>query len=324
MKTLASVLVYTVAMSAQSDPEPWLHGTWLAISHQTITVIDYRPDGSFASTYFTPAVDLKTCLEGTWELHDGVLRTRYLRSVPPALNVPLEDADRIERRGRDQFRAYGTNDQIVLTYDRVAFKNRSEVFPGTRDVNSAPKVAITPTLDELRRIGTGDATDRNVLWEYIISTINTAPGDTYAEKMRHAIEKELSEAAANYYLTMNNWGQWSNGGMKDVLLCDLDEVADKRWELERTVQAFRYYGFIERADLLASLIPKAMEWSAAIAKLNAREEAGETVDEALFGAIWKEVDKCDGPYGGGFADEGDGYDTMFKHIRAYPEKYLRE
>jgi hypothetical protein len=138
--------------------------------------------------------------------------------------------------------------------------------------------------------------DQNALSTYIAGVIASAPGDNYNQQMRHALEKELSKAAANFYLVTTFTGMWGNGGMQHVLLCDPDEIADKQLELERTVEAFRYYGCKDTAAFLSDLIPKAAAWSKAIGELNSRESESETIPETKFKKIWDEVDKLDEPF----------------------------
>jgi hypothetical protein len=39
-------------------------GTWIGISHQSITVITYNQDGTLFGTYQTPSINLKTTYDG--------------------------------------------------------------------------------------------------------------------------------------------------------------------------------------------------------------------------------------------------------------------
>ena len=178
----------------------------------------------------------------------------------------------------------------------------------------------TPTPDELASIK--DISVVNVLSEYVFSAIDAAPGETYADQARYALENSLGPHAVHWFFATNLLSLWSNGGMQEVLLCDPEYQDAKEWELNSAVAGFKAFGCSETAAFIEKLIPKSKEWSRAIASLNAKEEAGETVAESEFERIWNEVDAYDLPFDEGFEGDPDIYEAMTRDIQNNPEQFL--
>ncbi len=162
----------------------------------------------------------------------------------------------------------------------------------------------------------------NVLADYVAAVIDSAPGEFYGQKVRHAVDHHLSDRTAAYHFITSCLGTWGNGGMQDVLLCEKDELVQKQWELQKTVEAFRMHGCQSTATFLEQLMPKAAQWSKAIAELNEREARGEHVPEADFDRIWSEVDRFDDLFEEAFQKDPDVFQVMTEDVRAHPERYL--
>ena len=179
----------------------------------------------------------------------------------------------------------------------------------------------TPTPDQLAAIT--DISIVNPLSEFVFTAIETAEADSYADKVRYVVEQQLTPHAAHWFFITNLLGLWAHGGMQELLLCEADQIANKQWELKNAVEGFKAFGCNETAAFIAKLIPKAVAWSTGLAELNAKAEAGETVAEATFDAIWDEVDSFDLPFDMGFDGDPDVYEAMTLDVRAHPEKYIR-
>jgi hypothetical protein len=104
-------------------------GTWIMISHQTITVINYKNDGIFSGTYFTPCFDVKTTFSGKWQISKDELILNYTESSSSVMRVPFQDRNRIIIRDKDTFLLKTLPDGIQVEAKRVKFKDRKEVFP---------------------------------------------------------------------------------------------------------------------------------------------------------------------------------------------------
>ena len=119
---LASVTVYASNLSDK------IVGTWLTVSHQTITVTDIRSDGTFSGTYFNPAFDVRTTFSGKWKLSGDELTLNYLESTSPVMRVPLEDRNQILAKDKDTLIFQTLPKGIRVEVKRVNFPSREKVY----------------------------------------------------------------------------------------------------------------------------------------------------------------------------------------------------
>ena len=104
-----------------------LLGTWVSVSHQTVTVTNYREDNTFAGTFFTPSMDVKTTFSGKWLIDDDIVFLNYEVSSSPVIQVPLLDRNKIEIVNNDKLFFHTYPQGISLECNRVAFKTKFEV-----------------------------------------------------------------------------------------------------------------------------------------------------------------------------------------------------
>jgi hypothetical protein len=201
------------------------------------------------------------------------------------------------------------------------FVAASLVIPFGLAAEENPISMKPPTIEQLRSIK--DIADNEILPNYISAAIDASDGEFYDQKVKHAVQNQLSERAAHWYFVTSFLGLWGNGGMQAVLLSDPDEIDHKQWVLKKTVEAFQAFGCKETATFIEDLIPKSAKWSKAIGELNRREDGGEDIPEEAFDKVWSEVDAFDDPFDEVFQGATDVYETMTKDVKQHPEKYLR-
>ncbi len=124
---------------ATSDCNAKIHsnliGTWIGISHQTITVTDYKKDYTFSGTYFTPAFNVKTTFSGTWEVDEDILVLHYKESSSPVMRVPSVDKNRLVIKDKNTIIFHTYPSGISIECNRVLFKDRSEVYLNNEKVD---------------------------------------------------------------------------------------------------------------------------------------------------------------------------------------------
>lgn len=127
MKLLLYALSLGLAFTAATASDE-IHGEWLAISHQTITVYAFRKDGTVSGTYFTPKFNVKTTFSGKWNLEKEILTIEFLESSEPIMKVPLVDRNRLEVVDKDTVVLHTLPSGICLEMKRIQFKDRKEVY----------------------------------------------------------------------------------------------------------------------------------------------------------------------------------------------------
>lgn len=180
------------------------------------------------------------------------------------------------------------------------------------------------TIADLNSLKVEDLQEDNRLSQYVFSVIESAPETMYSQKVFHAVKNTLTTSVSNYYFATTFIKMWENGGMQQVLLCDPDEIKDKKTELQKTVEAFKYYEHIEVATFIEKLIPKSELWSQEIAALYAKEDVGKVVDESEFDNIWNAVDSYDDQFEKIIADGTSIYNAIYEDIKKHPENYIKK
>ena len=101
--------------------------------------------------------------------------------------------------------------------------------------------------------------------------------------------KEVPKKLGYYYLIHRFDGLWGNGGMQAIALDH--EIEENKVLLQKTEEAMRYYGFLEKAKIIDELIPIAYEAQKRIDELNERNAGDEE-----FEPIWARIDAFDARY----------------------------
>ncbi len=122
------ILLLLVSSVCNAKLQSNLIGTWIGISHQTITVTDYKKDSTFSGAYFTPAFDVKTTFSGVWEIDKDILVLNYKESSSPVMRVPFVDKNRLVIKDKNTIILHTYPSGISLECNRVLFKERSEVY----------------------------------------------------------------------------------------------------------------------------------------------------------------------------------------------------
>ena len=129
MARLTILLIIVLLQIACASVEKDLIGTWISISHQTVTVTHYKNDGTFSGTYFTPAFDVKTTFSGKWNVKGDELVLDYLESSSPVMKVPLQDRNKLIFKDKNTVVLKTLPEGIQVEAKRVKFKDRKEVYP---------------------------------------------------------------------------------------------------------------------------------------------------------------------------------------------------
>jgi len=79
-----------------------IKGTWFCLSKQAIIITDYKEDGTFSGTYFTPDSDVKTTLSGNWDIDKEVLLLKYVQESRPDIKPSLENENQIIIKSKDE------------------------------------------------------------------------------------------------------------------------------------------------------------------------------------------------------------------------------
>ena len=146
---------------------------------------------------------------------------------------------------------------------------------------------------------------------YIIELIDKEQGRSFEEKELSFLTK-VKPRLGYYYLMLNFDGLWGNGGMQAVTLRDEFDFGIKI--LNKTIEAFRFYGADKHANLIEKLIPVARKTQKDLEnakKLNKKDEE--------FKNIWAQIDKFDILYDEVCA-EYDPYQKIIEDAHKYPEK----
>lgn len=314
-----------IPFSLPAEGAHWFHGTWMTVSHQTIQVFHYRNDGTFSSTYFTPALDVKSVMEGTWRLEKGRLHTVYEKSDLPFMKTPYHDEDLVEQVDENQFKVTGVRMPIRLVFNRVQFKDpRDVMLVRTPPPKELPPKVPPPGLGDLRAFTEEDMWKRNKLWDYIFSRIQHAPGKLFDEKVRHVVDHELSEAAGYYYVTEVFYGMYGNAGLSNVLLFEADELEFQKWKLEKVRDGFRYFGCKGQARFVDSQLKHVDKWANEIARLIELEKQGVAVPETEYEKVWGHLEALEPTWERIRDNDPFLYDQVLKDLKAHPERYLKK
>ena len=135
MTRILILLFLILPQTACATAKVNLVGTWIMVSHQTVTVIDYKKNGSFSGTYFTPRFDIKTTFVGKWNISRDELILDYIESSSPVMKVPFQDRNRIVSKDKNTILLITLPDGIQVEAKRVTFKERKEVFPDWEKTN---------------------------------------------------------------------------------------------------------------------------------------------------------------------------------------------
>jgi hypothetical protein len=310
---------------SRADNTDWITGTWMAVSHQTVQIIHYREDGTFSGTYFTPGLDVKSVMEGTWRLDEDILHTTWLKSDLPGMSTPWHDKDRVKQLDPNRMQVTGLNVPIQLVLERVEFKKPQDVILKVSPVKREPSPPVpAPTVDELRAFNENDMEENNLLLNHIFALIEHAPGEFFHDRVRHVVDTQLTEAAGFYYVTEMFYRMYGNGGMQDVLLIDDEFIEFELWQLRKVRDGFRYFGCKGQADFMESQMKNVVIWAREITRLIGLEREGVEVPESGFETVWHQIDALEPTWERIRDKDPFLYDQVLKDLKANPERYLRE
>ncbi len=142
--------------------ESLITGTWVTISHQTITVTNYKDDNTFAGTYFTPAFDVKATFSGKWQLdqENNILFLNYEVSSSPVMRVPFLDRNKIEKTDNNTLIFHTYPQGISVECKRIIFKSRAEVYKNHQNQKS---VTASHSTSDIPSIYTDNAEDNRLI-----------------------------------------------------------------------------------------------------------------------------------------------------------------
>lgn len=296
--------------SAEVPSKELIEGTWIGISHQTITVTSCNSDGTFSGTYFTPSFNVRSTFAGTWALDRNTLTFLYEEFDFPNIKVPMEDKNKVEVMSRDSLILHTLPAGGSLTWNRVKFKER-----WGKESDSRPITA--PTIDQLLSLSAEDLVNSNTLDRWIFDLIDSSKETIWDDKMVDALKNMIPERAGFYFAISQFEGLWGNGGMQHVLI--RDEVEQTQYLLDLTVQGYEYFGCPELSNLVKELAKKTISWMNEINSLNATDAPDEQ-----FQPIWDDVDAYDDVYEQLSEKEENWYDALLLDIKAHPEAYTTE
>lgn len=289
-------------------------GTWIGISHQSITVITYNQDGTLSGTYQTPSINLKTTYDGNWIISNKVLQSHYIKSSP---EIPLftnsKYEDKVTIDGDRMFlEGIGSSDLELV---RVKYKEHWSV---KRRIESMSHIynAKTPTTTQLQSLSHEDLIDSNVLMNWIYKLIEEANGKFHDEKVINALNNSIPIKAGYYYAIFTFEGLWGNGGMQHVMLPDDLESSQKFLEIVES--AYRHFGAVKTASLIKELIPKSKIWTIEIEKFIDEEPPYPESQK-----IWDQIDKYDDIYEKTVESDKSAYDPLLEDIHNNPLQYIR-
>lgn len=135
-------------------------------------------------------------------------------------------------------------------------------------------------------------------------------GSSYEQKELRLLES-LPPKVGRYYLVFRLHALWSNGGWQAAAL-DKDSRASEEL-LERSIEAFIFFGAQEETKLLKQIVPIAVRAAHEIDALLERE-----APDDLFELVWARLDALDSHYDGVFSKI---YPAIVADIKAHPDDW---
>ncbi len=238
-----------------------LQGTWIGISHQTITVTHCLDDGTFCGTYFTPDFQLTATFEGTWQIEGETLILRYTGGNLPVAAFPYEDPNQVEVLSRDSIILRTIPAGISITWNRVQFAPRPGLAP-LDPVNP-------PTFEELRAMTLDDLFSDNPLEKWILSEVSQSTEENFDDQLLDGLTRRVPRKAGFYMAMFQFEGLWGNGGMQHALLREPVETNLKFLDL--VAEAHTFFGSEQLTDLVRNLRGKTEGWMAELARIEKAE-----------------------------------------------------
>ena len=175
-----------------------------------------------------------------------------------------------------------------------------------------------PSIEDLKKMSEQkpDPSD-SILFRYILSIIDTSPKETFDDKLIYTLKNILSPSAKYYYLISDFIGIWENGGMQEVLLCEVDEIEKKKFILCETANGFEFYECNNVSKLIKALIPKSKNWSLELSVLDDMDAS-----ELQFEKIYCEVDFYDMEFRNALSLDPDIINMIMEDLRKNPKSYV--
>ncbi len=290
-------------------------GTWIGISHQSITVITYNKEGTLFGTYQTPSMNLKTTFDGNWTINNNVLQSHYSSSSPEIqLFTDSKYKDKITIDGDTMFlEGIGSSD---LEMFRVKYTEHWSV-KRKRESMSHIYNAKTPTTTQLISLSHENLLNSNVLMNWIYKLIEEANGKFHDVKVKNALNDSIPKKAGYYYAIFTFEGLWGNGGMQHVMLPDDLESSQKFLQIVES--AYRHFGSIKTANLIKELIPKSRNWTIEIEKFVEEEPPYPESQK-----IWDQIDQFDDIYENTVESDKNVWDALLEDIHNKPLDYINK
>lgn len=290
-------------------------GTWIGISHQSITVITFNVDGTIYGTYQTPSINLKSTFDGKWLISNNILQSHYTNSSP---RIPfLTDTkyqDKVTIDGdKMSLEGIGSSDIELV---RVKYKEHRSV---ERRKESMSKIfnAEIPSVAQLESIDHDNLLNNNDLLNWIYRLIEEANGDLHDEKVINALINSIPKKSGYYYAILTFEGLWGNGGMQSVMLPD--DLESSQTFLNIVESAYRHFGSVKTADLINDLIPKSKKWSMEIEKYIDEEPPYMESQK-----IWDQIDNYDDIYEKTIESDKSVWDALLEDIHNNPIDYINK